>query len=148
MRQKLHLLIWCAAVGIAAFACLNYYSQARAPLYKKFEQQWLQDVQDLEASKRLPKPWFEVKNLEVVGGTPETKEWLSRIKVPLKINPDGGHHLDVLVVAWEEEGKRGALVQYNLVDLKTRNNIWELGRTFILSKPRAKGFQGWLEEAL
>ncbi len=148
MRQKLHLLIWCAAVGVAAFACLSYYSQSQAPLYKKLEIQWRNDVEDLEASKRLPSSWFDVKELEVIGGTPETKDWLQRIQVPLKTKPGGGFHLEVLVVAWEEEGKRGALVQYNLVDIKSGNNIWELGRTFILSKPKAKGIKGLIEDAL
>jgi hypothetical protein len=33
------------------------------------------------------------------------------------------------------------MVQYNLEDLKTKNNIWELGRTFILSRPTDK--KGW-----
>lgn len=144
----MHLLIWCVAVGIGAFACLNYYSQSRAPLYKKFERQWRDDVKLLEASQRLPKPWFNVKDLEIIGGTPETKDWLKRIDIPLQTKLDGQFHLEVLVVAWEEDGKRGALVQYNLVDIKSGNNIWELGRTFILSKPPTKGWKSTFEELL
>ncbi|MGZ3721911.1 MAG: hypothetical protein ACXVA9_03200, partial [Bdellovibrionales bacterium] len=105
------------------------------------------DVEQLEASGKLPKEWSDVSLIEVIGGTPETKDWLGRIYVPLKSKKGGHYKLEVLVVVWEEEGKRGTLVQYNLVDLKTQNNIYELGRTFILSKPKSKEpFKAMLEE--
>lgn len=134
MKQRLPLLFIGIALGIAAAVCFDYYLSKNAPLYRRLERQWSDDVQQLEASKKLPPGWFDVKDLEIYGGTPETKQWLARIKVPLKTKPTGLNKLEVLVVAWEEEGKRGALVQYNLVDLKTQNNYWELARTFILSQ--------------
>ncbi len=68
------------------------------------------------------------------GGTPESKNWLKRIDVPVRPHiQEGGNRLEVLVVVWEEEGKQGALVQYNLVDLKSKNMVFELGRTLILA---------------
>ena len=147
MRQRIPLLLLCVALGITAFVMLDFWSSRNAPLYKRLERQWAADVERLESSHKLPKEWFDVGELEVFGGTPETREWLGRIQVPLKPKKVGGYKLEVLVVVWEEEGKRGTLVQYNLVDLKTQNNIFELGRTFILSKPRNKNpFKAFLEE--
>ena len=137
MTRKLHLFLWCIAIGITAFVCLSFWSKRNAPLYKRFERQWSEDVEHLEASKKLPAPWFDIKELEIIGGTPESKDWLKLIQIPLKTREDGHFKMEVLVVAWEEAGKRGTLVQYNVTDLKTKNNIWELGRTFILSQPQS-----------
>lgn len=133
--------------GITAYVCLDFWSSRNAPLYKRFERQWAEDVDELEASGKLPAAWFDVGHLELYGGNPESKEWLQRIHVPLKTKKDGHYSLEVLVVAWEEDGKRGTLVQYDLVDLKSGNNVWELGRTFILSRPPlANPFANLLEE--
>src|SRR5579872_4376202 len=118
MGRKLSLLFLCAAVGMIAYACLNYWSYHNAPLFKRFERQWHQDVVELEESGKLPKAWFDVGEIEMIGGNPETKEWLAKIRVPLHSRKDGGYRLECLVVNWEEEGKHGAMVQYNLVDLK------------------------------
>jgi hypothetical protein len=137
-RKRIYLLFWCAAVGLTSYVLLDFYSRQRAPLYKRLERQWTADVKALEASCKLPASWHDVKTIEVIGGTPETKAWLQRIQVPLKENPKGKHHMEVLVVAWEENGKIGTLVQYNIEDGKTRNTLLELGRTFILSTPTSE----------
>jgi hypothetical protein len=132
MIRKLPVILWCFAFGITSFVLLDYWSQRNAPLAKRFESLWREDVEQLEASKKLPAPWNDIRDLEVFAGTSETREWLNLITVPLHSKKDGHFRLEVLLVAWEEDGKRGVLVQYDLVDLKTKNNIWELGRTLIL----------------
>jgi hypothetical protein len=135
------------AIGIVAYVCLDFWSARNAPLYKRLERQWAEDVANLEASGKLPKAWFDVRGIELIGGTPETKEYLSRIHIPFTPKKDGHFKLEILVVMWEEEGKRGTLLQYNLVDLKTQNNFWELSRTLILSRPQNKNpFKAALEE--
>lgn len=138
MQNRIPLFLLCVAIGIVAYLCLDYWSIRNAPLFKRLERQWAEDVEQLELSKKLPPAWFDVREIEVIGGTPETKEWLAKIHVPLKPKKDGRYKLEVLVVVWEEEGKHGTLVQYDLVDINTQNNIWELGRTFILSRPKSK----------
>lgn len=136
--KRLAPLALCLGVGIVSFVLLDFYSTRNAPLYKELERQWHEDVETLEASGKLPKGWFAAKELEIYGGTPETKSWLKRIKIPLKSKDKGEFRLEVLVVAWEEEGIIGALVQYNLIDLKSKNMIWELGRTLTLRRPRSQ----------
>lgn len=134
-------LLLCLSVAILSFVVLDFWSSRNAPLFKRFERQWSEDVEQLEKSKKLPKSWFDVSEVELIGGTPETKDWLRRIKVPLEPKKaDGKHKLEILVVVWEEEGNRGVMVQYNLVDLETKNMVFELGRTLILSRPRPKNF--------
>lgn len=137
LSKRLHLLFWCVAVGLLSYIVLDLWSSRNAPLFRRLETQWADDVRLLETSKNLPPGWFDVKEVEIFGGTPETKAILRKIKVPVGIKKhDGEHKLEVLVVVWEEEGKRGALIQYNLVNLKSGNMIKEIGRTLILSRPR------------
>ncbi|NJL24287.1 MAG: hypothetical protein HC902_03315 [Calothrix sp. SM1_5_4] len=147
MKNRLHLLMWCAAIGILAYVTLDFWSSRNAPLYRKFERSWRADVNLLEASRKLPAAWFDVKEIELTPGTPETKAWLQRMQIPLQVKKtDGNHKLEILVVAWEEEGKRGALVQYHLVNIESGNTVWGLGRTYVLSHPRKNGlFQEIIE---
>src|SRR5689334_6848187 len=108
--SRVALLLMCLGTGLAAYVLLDFYSQQKAPLYKRLERQWAADVQQLEASGKLPAAWAQVKEIVLIGGTPETKTWLQRMQIPLKENPKGVHRMEVLVVAWEENGKRGALI--------------------------------------
>lgn len=136
MQRRVYLLLWCLAIGLIAYVTLDFWHGRNAPLYKKLERQWFEDVDLLEESGKLPQPWYDVKEVELIGGTPETRNLLKRIKIPVGVKNQGGtYKLEVLVVVWEEEGKRGTMIQYNLVDLKSGNTVWELGRTLIHSRP-------------
>lgn len=147
--RKIHLIFWCIAAGLIAYLVLDFWSQKTAPLYMKLERQWEEDVVLLEKSGKIHPSWFEVKEVELYGGTPLTRNWLKRIKIPIKPKKekDGTHKLEVLVVEWEEDGIRGAMIQYNLVDLQTKNMIWELSRNLYLSRPRDKDpFKALMED--
>lgn len=133
--RRLSLLACCVSLASASYVVLDYWSRNHAPLPVRFERLWHEDVANLEASPNLPKQWFDVKELNIIAGTPETKEWLRQVEIPLNPNLKGKHHMDILVVVWEEDGIRGVLVQYNLED-ERKNHIWELGRTLILERPK------------
>lgn len=139
MIHRIALLFLCAATGLMAYACFNYWSVRHAPLFRRLEWQWRQDVDALEASHKLPPSWTDIREYKLIGGNPETKAILPRVQVPLKTNPKGQYIMDVLVVLWEESGKRGVLIQYNIENLKTKNTVAEIGRTLILDPPA--GFQ-------
>ncbi len=134
--QRVYLLLWGLAISIVAYVVLDLWSARNAPLYKKFERRWSEDVRLLEESKRLPPGWFDVREIELIGGNAETKAWLRKIEVPIKVQRKDGHHkLEALIVVWEADGKRGVMIQYNLVDLKTNNMTAELARTIMLAEP-------------
>lgn len=52
--------------------------------------------------------------------------------------------MEVLIVAWEEEGVKGVMVQYNIEDIQTRENVYELGRTLILNRQSLLEELTWL----
>lgn len=137
--KRTALLLICLSAGLLSFVMLDLWSSRNAPIFKRLEQRWTDDVELLESSNKLPKGWSDIGEVELFGGNPETKALLRKIEVPIRPKKkDGGHKLEVLVVVWEAEGKRGVLTQYNLIDLKTKNMVAELSRTIMLSDPDAK----------
>lgn len=113
-------------------ASLAFVLSKEAPLPKKLEYLWAQDLKLLEQSKAMPEAWSKVRDLEIHGGTDIAKLWLKEMTIPLEVRPKGQYTLEILLVDWVESGKTGAMIQYNLVDQKTGNMVWELGRTLIL----------------
>ncbi len=148
IARRIALLLLGTALVAVAFELFDVWKFERAPIQQRFEWQWREDVRRLEASDKLPPQWFDVKEIEVIPGTPETKEWLSKVKVPLKTKADGKHKLDVLIVMWSENDG-AAMVQYNLEEISSRNNIFELGRTLSLgSKSIFEDVESWAENIL
>lgn len=132
MPKKIILLLFCICAGVLSYVTLDYWATNNGIPEKKFEQMWHEDVALLEESKKLPSPWYSIKQIEIYPGDSKAKAWMKNVKVPLESTSNGKFKMEILVLTWEEDGKAGAVVQYDLVDLKTQNLVWELGRTFIL----------------
>src|SRR6478609_9054170 len=111
---RIYLLLWCASLAIVSYLVLDLWLSRNAPIHKRLERQWAADVKALESSPKLPKPWFDVSEVEIIGGTPESKSWLRQITVPVGPKKENGNHkLEVLVVSWQEDGQSGVMIQYN-----------------------------------
>lgn len=93
---------------------------------------WERDLNMLIEQKKLHPAWPKIREVVLIGATKKARNWLKEIGSPVKINPKGNHRLEVLLLNWEDKGREGAIVQYNLIDLESRNMIWELGRTYVL----------------
>lgn len=143
--RRIALLICCVAVSTASFVILDFWSARNGPLGKRFERQWRADIRQLEDSGKLPKPWSDLREVVIIGGTPETKKMLRQLNHhPVKTKNDGQHRMEVLIVAWEEEGVQGVLVQYNIEEVESKENVYELGRTLILNRPNLLEEFRWL----
>jgi hypothetical protein len=132
-------IIWIAYISIST----SYY--VKTP-YSKLITSWTDDVHVLEKSKKLPKEWSEIKELEIKGDNSwPIQDWLGKIrdtkakpgseasqKPPIKLNPKGHFKLEVFLVHWIEEYRYGVMLQYHLVDIASKNTIWELDRTYPL----------------
>lgn len=143
-RIRPHLLLFCLATGLVSYILLDAWSARNAPLYRRFERFWSQDVELLTRSSKLPKSWYEVSEIKIIPGSIETKNLLNRFESPLKVTKlDGPNRLEVIVYAWKEGEKIGVLMQYNIEDIASRNTLWELNRTLILQSPDL--LPKWLE---
>ncbi len=93
---------------------------------------WIEDLKLLEQTSKLPKQWSEIREIRVRTDNSPVQDWITKIKTPIKINPNGRYKLDVFFIHWIENYRYGVLVEYKLVDLGTSNHQWELSRTFKL----------------
>ena len=113
-------------------AGLGFVFTKEADSALKLERLLDEDMERLQAKNLLPKELKSLSAVELNGGTDTAKSWLKDMAFPFNVKKDGKYLLEVLVVDWTEGPKDGALVQLNLVENKSGNMVWELGRTYIL----------------
>lgn len=104
----------------------------RQPLVKRFSELWIRDVAKLKQAGVLPPGMSDLKSIEISAATDLTQSWKPDLVIPFSSDAKGHFHLEILLLSWEEGAKEGAIVQYNLIDLRSKDMIWELGRTFVL----------------
>ncbi len=90
---------------------------------------WKQDLEKLMEYKKLPYEFGEIEKIEYFPLSDNTRVLLEKIKAPIKVNPKGKFTLQITFDDWHDEKGHGYLIQYNLLNSSTKNNIWELGRT-------------------
>ncbi|HEX4924591.1 MAG TPA: hypothetical protein VFV50_10910 [Bdellovibrionales bacterium] len=94
-----------------------------------FHALWREDLRQLQASGKLPKGWNHLRMVEFTGLGKDSWAWIENRKPEIAIDPEGDYKLEILVDLFEDEEGKAALIEYHLVDLKSENKIWELGRT-------------------
>jgi hypothetical protein len=95
---------------------------------------WMQDIQVLVSNDKLPKEWTQVKEVKYQPLTATVEKLLKDIKPPIiPSNKKGNYRLEVTVDDWKENNEYGLMIQYQLIDLKSQNLIWELGRTLLVN---------------
>lgn len=133
MLKRISALLLLVAFGVAAFILLDTWRYENLSSINKLQRLWVEDLQSMGESHRLPAGWNSIREIELNPGALQSADWLKKLKVPVSVRTDGEFKLQVLLVPWEEDGKEGVTVQYDLVNLKSSNTVWETNRTFILS---------------
>lgn len=131
--KYLSALILTLGIMVLWVGSMGYLLLQEASPSEKLEILWNKDIQLLKQTKSLPSAWYDIDHVEFYGGTEIAKSWLNEMTVPIEVKPKGHYTLEVLLVDWKENQKAGAMIQYNLVDQKSGNMVWELGRTLILN---------------
>jgi hypothetical protein len=134
MNKKVGLILVVSALAVALWVAwfgldANYWL---APPHDKMNLSWSRDVRLLEESGRLPTQWNEIKEISIRADNSPIQDWLSGLEAPIRRNPNGQYRLEVFLIHMIEGNRYGAVIQYNLVDLKNDNTIWEAGRTLKL----------------
>lgn len=99
----------------------------------RLEALWFKDMKALEASGKLPQGWDLIEKVELIAGDSYSKELIDNSSYPIKLNPKGDKKLEVIFDKWVDGQESGIIIQYHLVDQKTNNTIWELGRSLKLT---------------
>lgn len=143
MIRRIALFLLCGAFGIGAYILLDTWSFFKSSPEKKMQRLWEEDTEALRDAKVLPPQWDSIREVRYNAHDPEAVKMIKKLEVPVRLKKDGDYRLDILFVPWSEDGKTGAFIQYDLVDLKSpnENTIWEKSRTLIISD---KNY--WLEK--
>lgn len=110
----------------------NDYEFWVAPPAKKFEISIKRDLSHLLSTNALPKEWSEIALFEIKTDASPAQDWISEKVLNISKNEKGKFKLQVFVSLWIEGSRYGTLVQYDLVDLKTKNTVWETNRNYKL----------------
>ena len=134
MRKGLGVILILGALiavcsALAHVYSLNYWL---LPAKEKFKTSWANDIKLLEESKKLPQAWSEIKDINVRTDNSPAQDWIVNFRSPIQTNPKGTFRLDIFIIHFIQNDRYGAVIQYNLVDLKNGNTVWELARTLKL----------------
>ena len=142
IRKKVGLVLLLASIASIIWLAAVYFNLGFwiAPPNQKFLRSWSEDIQLLENTKNaLPKEWHQIREISVKADNSPIQDWLQikgweeSLKKPIPIDPKNGQfRLEIFLIHWIEGYRYGIVVQYNLVDLRNNNTIWELGRTLKL----------------
>lgn len=107
---------------------------------EKIETLWKQDLELLLRNNALPKQWVEVSEIKFFPLSEGTKRLIQDVKLPFREHKEGDYLLEISLDDWDDKSENGAesgteygiMVQYNLINKKSGNTIWELGRTLIV----------------
>jgi hypothetical protein len=100
---------------------------ASIPADKKFILAWQEDLQRMDRLRTLPPGFKDLKSVEYIATTEKLKVMLKKYPMDFKTSGKGRYALEILL---DELKGGGLMMQYDLVDLKSGNTVWERGRTF------------------
>ena len=103
-----------------------------APPAKKFALVAHSDFKLLDKYRYLPPSWGSIRNIDVNSDASHVQEWLKSDAFEIPKKKDGNYNLEIFVSEWIDGYRYGALIQYDLIDIKTKNTVWELNRTYKL----------------
>lgn len=99
---------------------------------KKFALAVAEDLKLLEKSHFLPPGWQKIKKIDLTSDASHVSNWLNSHTFEIPQKKDGEYILEIFVSEWIDGYRYGALVEYDLVDIKNKNTVWELNRTYKL----------------
>ncbi len=123
-----------AAISLIVYTISIVGKNFRFSSTQRLELLWKEDIQNLAKAQKLPQSWRDIRAVERTAPSTDKRasRWTHEVAVPVKVNPNGNYKLDVLFVSQDESPHLKALMQMNIVDIKSGNTIWELDRTYDL----------------
>ena len=135
--KSLGILSIFSSILITFIIAKNYWDFKVATPAEKIVKLWQRDIKSLKKSDSLPKEWQQIREVKFLAASDKSKKWANEIKTPpIKTTANGSHTLEVLLLDWEADGQTGFIIQYDLIEIKSKNLIWELGRTFVLNSTK------------
>jgi hypothetical protein len=135
MKSLVKVLTLLSICLFLSFCYLKFseFPNLLTPSAKKLDFAIREDLQLLKKTKTFPaKEWMNISQVEISSDASPVQDWISKDSLVITKKPDGDFKLNVFATLWLDENRYGAIIQYDLVDLKTKNTVWELNRTYKL----------------
>lgn len=93
------------------------------------------DFAELSASNQLPKEWNSISTIEYKMGSELAKALLGKSRKPnFQRIKEGTAYLEMEVMDLPDEENPGIIIQASLFDIKSKNKIFEIGRTYSMNQ--------------
>ena len=126
-KRKYVLIGFGAVVGIWVFLSAPQLIFYFAAPEKKLSIALQKDLAMLAKSEALHAGFQSLNEIKMVTTSQSLKDFNNKYPIGFETNPEGKFNLEIFM---DEIESGGIVIQYDLVDKKTGNTIWELGRTF------------------
>jgi hypothetical protein len=104
-----------------------YLSLFRKASEKNFMTAWDNDIARLDRAHSLPAGFTNLKQVHLTTSSEKIKKAFGKYPLNLNRETDGKYNLDIFA---DEIDGGGVVIQYDLIENRSGNTIWELGRTF------------------
>ena len=112
------------------------------PTLKELITLWENDFKTLKKKGELKKEiWGSIKKVNFEYSSALSKTWRDKFTPPIKLNHKGKYELDVLFMTWQEDGQIGVIAQFDIMNIKDKNLILEISRTYYLKKTKKTGHE-------
>jgi hypothetical protein len=91
------------------------------------------DIDGLKREGQLPKQWNAIATIEYKVRSELARTLLGSEKLTLQRVKEGTYFLEVEVLDMPDDNDPGIILQMSLKDIKTKNKIFEIGRTYLMS---------------
>ncbi|MEK2687751.1 hypothetical protein [Bdellovibrio sp. GT3] len=91
------------------------------------------DIDGLKRTNQLPKEWNSIATIEYLVRSDLARTLLGSEKLSLQRVKEGNYYLEVEVLDLPDEKDPGIILQMSLKEIKSKNKIYEIGRTYLMS---------------
>ncbi len=88
------------------------------------------DLHQLHKQGQIPKYFFQLKNIKWSYHDEDLRKDIPEESIPFKANASGLYNLEVDAFSSQQKTSKIAVIQMNLIEVKTGNKIWELSRNY------------------
>ena len=92
------------------------------------------DFNQLKKDNQLPKEWNEIATVEYNMHSTLASALLGSQRPRMQRIKDGKYFLEVEVIDMPDEVNPGIILQTSLFDIKSKNKIYEIGRTYTMNQ--------------
>lgn len=91
------------------------------------------DFNSLAQSKQLPEDWQSIATIEIKFSSELARIILGKARPQFPITKKGKAHLELEIMDLPDNENPGLIIQASLFEIKSRNKIFELGRTYTMN---------------